>query len=95
MTTDVRNEAIYTEIQRLMGEPAGKLALEAGDQGLDVWKIAFGFTFAALAVLEQITDPVDRASVAEALSSSFTFQCRAMADEALAASKPPPPSQQH
>lgn len=95
MTTDEKNTAIYQEIQHLMGSPTGEVAVAASRQGLDVWKIAFGFIFAALAVLEEITDPIERASVAEAISNSFTFQCRTLADDALAHAKPPPLGEQH
>lgn len=93
--SDKSNEAIYQEIQRLMGDRTGELSMEVSRDGLEVWKIAFGFTFAALAVVEAIEDPVDRASVAEAVSNSFTFQCRALADDALAHAKAPPLAKQH
>lgn len=93
--SDKTNEAIYQEIQRLMGARTGELTMEVNRDGLEVWKIAFGFTFAALAVMEAIEDPVDRASVAEAVSNSFTYQCRALIDDTLAHAKPDPAQVKH
>jgi hypothetical protein len=85
---DENNEAIYLEIQELMGSRTGELATDVNKQGLEVWKIAFGFTFAALAVMEEIEDPNTRVSIIEAVSSNFAFLCRTLVDESLAQSRP-------